>query len=249
MKISIITTTFNSEKTVKDTIESVLKQTYSDYEHIFIDGKSTDKTLEIIKSYENEYNGKLKYISEPDKGIYDAMNKGIRKAKGKIIGFLNSDDIYAHENVLKEIIDKFKEDNYDGIHGNLVFTDEKTMTKVKRIWKEKEGKVSNGWHPAHPTLYLKKDVYDKYGLFDIDYKIVADYDFMIRILKDGKLKLGYIDDVIVHMRLGGASTNGLKGYYKNLKESHKALLNNKIDHPYIVDFKRILKTMKQIIIK
>lgn len=247
MKISIITTTFNSEKTLKDTLESVLKQTYTDYEHIIIDGQSKDSTMKIIKEYEERYNGKLRYISEKDTGIYDAMNKGIKMATGDVIGLLNSDDIYSNENVLQEIADKFEETNCDGTYANLIFMDEQTMSIPQRIWKSKSGKLENGWHPAHPTLYLKKEVYNKIGLFNLKYRIVADYDFMIRMLKDKSIRLEYIDDYIVYMRVGGASTNGLKGYIKNLKEANLALKSNGIKHPYIVNGKRIIKTINQMI--
>ena len=249
MKISIITATFNSAKTLSQTLESVLKQTYHDYEHIIVDGLSKDNTMEIVKQYEAKYNGKLKYISEKDTGIYDAMNKGIKMATGDVIGILNSDDIYANEKVLQTIADKFEKTNCDGTYANLIFMDEETMSKPKRIWKSPYGKLENGWHPAHPTLYLKKEVYDKIGLFNLKYRIVADYDFMIRVMKDKNIKLEYIDEYIVYMRVGGTSTAGLKGYIKNLKESHIALKDNKIKNPAIVDIKRIFKTMKQMIIK
>ena len=169
-------------------------------------------------------------------------------ASGDVIGILNSDDMYANNNVLQTIVNKFKESNCDGTYSNLIFMDEKTMTKPQRVWKSAKGKIKNGWHPAHPTLYLKKEVYDKIGLFDLQYRIVADYDFMLRMMKDENIKLEYIDEVLIHMRAGGTSTDGLKGYTKNLKESHKALVNNKIKNPYIVDFKRIIKTLFQMII-
>ncbi|MBP3255722.1 MAG: glycosyltransferase [Clostridia bacterium] len=248
MKISIITVTYNSEKTLKDTIESILSQTYKDYEHIIVDGLSKDNTIQIVKNYESKYNGKLKYISEKDTGLYDAMNKGIKMATGDIIGILNSDDIYASENTLKIIADKFKETNCDGTYADLIFMDEETMSKPQRIWKSAKGKIKNGWHPAHPTLYLKREVYDKIGSFDLQFRIVADYDFMLRMMKDENIKLEYINEVLIHMRAGGTSTAGIKGYVKNLKESHKALVKNQIKHPYFVDFKRIVKTLFQMIL-
>lgn len=249
MKISIITATYNSEKTLKETLDSVLSQTYKDYEHIIIDGLSKDNTMEIVKEYEKKYDGKLKYISEKDSGLYDAMNKGIKMATGDIIGILNSDDKYANENVLQLIANKFEETNCDGTYANLIFMDEETMTKPKRIWKSEHGKLENGWHPAHPTLYLKKEVYDKIGLFNLKYRIVADYDFMIRMMKDKTIKLEYINEYIVYMRIGGTSTAGIKGYIKNLKEAHNALKENKIKHPIIVDIKRIVKTLKEMLMK
>ena len=182
MKISIITVTYNSSKTLKDTLESVLKQTYTNYEHIIVDGLSKDNTMQIVKEYETKYNGKLRYISEKDSGLYDAMNKGIKMATGDIIGILNSDDIYAHENVLQKIVEKFEETNCDGTYASLIFMDEETMSKPKRIWNSPKGKLENGWHPAHPTLYLKKEVYDKVGLFNLNYRIAADYPFIPAVL-------------------------------------------------------------------
>lgn len=247
MKISIITVTYNSEKTIKDTIESILKQDYENYEHIIVDGNSKDSTMDIVKQYESKYNGKLKYISEKDNGIYDAMNKGIKMATGDIIGLLNSDDILAKENVLSKIVDKFKKTDCDGTYANLIFMDSETMSIPKRIWKSEKGSLYNGWHPAHPTLYLKKEVYNKIGFFNLKYRIVADYDFMIRVMKDNTIKLEYINDYIVYMRAGGTSTAGIKGYLKNLKEANIVLKDNNIKHPYIVNIKRILKTIKQMI--
>lgn len=248
MKISIITATFNSEKTLRDTLDSVLKQTYTDYEHIIIDGLSKDNTIKIVKEYEPKYSGRLKYITEKDNGLYDAMNKGIKMATGDIIGILNSDDIYANEKVLETIINKFKETNCDGTYANLIFMDEETMSKPKRIWKSKYGSIYTGWHPAHPTLYLKKKVYDKIGLFNLKYKIAADYDFMIKVLKDKQIKLEYINNYIVYMRVGGKSTSGLKGYKQNLKEANKVLIDNNMKHPYFINFLRIIKTINQMIL-
>lgn len=247
MKISIITATYNSEKTLKDTLDSVLKQTYKDYEHIIVDGMSKDNTMQIVKEYEEKYDGKLKYISEKDTGLYDAMNKGIKMATGDIIGILNSDDMYANEKVLEDIANKFKESKCDGTYANLKFMDEETMSKPQRIWKSPKGKIKNGWHPAHPTLYLKKEVYDKIGLFNLKYRIAADYDFMLRVMLDKNIKLEYIDKYIVYMRVGGTSTDGLKGYRKNLKEANLVLKDNNIKHPYIVNMKRIIKTINQMI--
>jgi len=247
MKISIITVTYNSSKTLKDTLESVLKQTYKDYEHIIVDGLSKDNTMEIVKEYEKRYDGKLKYISEKDSGIYDAMNKGIKMATGDVIGILNSDDIYANENVLQKIAHTFKKEQCDGTYANLIFMDEETMSKPQRIWKSPKGKLENGWHPAHPTLYLKKEVYDKIGVFNLEYRIVADYDFMLRMMLNKQINLKYIDEYLIYMRVGGTSTAGLKGYIKNLKEAHNALIKNNVKYPYIVNIKRIIKTVNQML--
>lgn len=247
MKISIVTTAYNSEKTIEDTIKSVLSQEYEDYEHIIVDGNSKDKTMEIVKKYENKYNGKLKYISEPDKGIYDAMNKGIQMATGDVIGLLNSDDIYSNSKTLTKIANAFKENNCDGTYGNLYYVDEETMSKVYRKWISGTGKVTRGWIPAHPTLYLKKEVYEKKGLYNLKYKVVSDYDYMVRLGMDKDIKLNYINDFLIHMRFGGASNSNLKGYLYNFKESYIILKDNNVKFPFLICSYRALKTVFQII--
>lgn len=236
MKISIITISYNSEETIKDTIESILKQTYTNYEYLIIDGKSKDGTLNIIKSYEKKFNGKLKYISEKDSGLYNAMNKGIQMASGDIIGIINSDDVLAHENVFKNIIDNMK--GYDGVYSNLLMLDE-YLKKPYRLFKSKNVSKKWGWHMPHPTLYLRKEMYKKYGIFNENYKIAADLDFMYRILNQ-KCKLKYVNDYFVFMRSGGASTNGLKGYYDNFKESYQVLKNNHYKFSFIINCKRTI---------
>ena len=244
MKITLITVCFNSEKTIEDTLKSVLAQNYKNYEYLIIDGLSKDKTMDIVKSYEKKFKGKLKYISEKDKGLYDAMNKGIKMAKGDIIGILNSDDILANENVFKTISHRFKDTKCDGTYSNLYIMDYETMSKPERIFIPKYGNYKLGWYPPHPTLYLKKEVYETYGLYNQDYRIAADYDFMLRILKNN-VNLEYINDVLVLMRSGGVSTNGLKGYKKSFDESIKVLKNNKIKLPYIVNIIRTFKILSQ----
>ena len=245
MKISLITVCFNSSNTIEDTIKSILKQKYTNYEYIVVDGKSTDNTLEIVKKYEDSFNGRIKIISEKDKGIYDAMNKGINISTGDIIGILNSDDILAHENVFSEIVECFENEKCDGTYSNLKILDE-NLNKVVRKFKAKKGNYKLGWYLPHPTLYVKKDIYQKYGTYDINYKIAADYDFILRILKN-KVKLSYIKDYLVYMRSGGTSTNGLKGYKKSFKESINVLRKNNIKFPYLVNFIRTIKIFNQVI--
>lgn len=236
MKISIITVCFNSENTIKDTLESVLKQTYTNYEYLIIDGNSTDNTLNIIKKYEKKFDGKLKVVSEKDNGLFDAMNKGIKMSSGDIIGIINSDDILAHKNVFKKIIDNIN--NYDGVYSNLLMLDE-NLNKPYRLFKSKKVSKKFGWHMPHPTLYLKKEVYKKHNYFNTVYKISADLDFMLRIIRNN-LNLKYINDYFVFMRTGGTSTNGLKGYYKNFKESYKVLKHNHVKLPFITNIKRTI---------
>ncbi len=248
MKISIITATFNSAKTVAETIESVLGQDYPDFEHIIVDGCSSDDTLEIVSSYEERYGGKLRVICEKDKGLYDAMNKGIKNASGDIIGILNSDDVLARPDALSLIAETFKKTDCDASYSDLIFMDAETMSKPVRKWISKTGNYKLGWHPPHPTLYVKREVYDKLGTFEIGYKIAADYDFMLRLMKSGA-KLSYIPQTLIHMRAGGVSTDGLKGYVKNLKEAHTVLKHNKIKCAWFVDFIRIMKTVFQFVKK
>lgn len=235
MKISIITVCFNSGNTIEDTIKSVLNQTYTNYEYLIIDGGSSDNTLDIIKSYEDKFNGRLKYISEKDKGIYDAMNKGIKLSSGDIIGLINADDILKDKDVFNKVIDNIK----DGVYSDVLMVDNSFKNPVRNFISGKYKK--NGiFHPAHPSLYLKKKVYDEIGLYDIDYKIAADLDLMLRIINKG-YELNYVKDYFVLMRAGGVSTNGLKGYYKNFKESYKVLKKNNVKLPL---FKNIIRTFK-----
>lgn len=243
MKISMITVCYNSESTIRDTIESVLAQSYTDYEYIIVDGKSKDNTLEIVKEYESKFNGKLKYISEKDSGLYDAMNKGIKMAAGDIVGIINSDDIIASGDVFQTVVDKFEETNCDGVYSNLIIKDE-NLDKVVRRLKKGNGNYKFGWYPPHPTLYVKKNVYDQYGTFDIKYRIAADYDFMVRIMKNN-VKLEYVNAVFTNMRAGGTSTNGLKGYWKSFKDSYEVLKNNKIKFPLFVNVLRTFRVIFQ----
>lgn len=247
MKISIITVCFNSEKTIKDTIESVLSQSYNNYEYIIVDGKSTDNTLDIVKKYEKKFKGKLKYISEKDRGLYDAMNKGIKMATGDIIGIINSDDVIASKDIFKKVVNAFLNNKCDGVYSNLVMKDE-NLDKTVRYIRSKKGNYKIGWFPPHPTLYLSKNVYNKYGYFDTKYRIAADYDFMLRIMKNN-VSLIYCNDIFTIMRSGGVSTNGLKGYIKNFNESYRVLKNNKISFPFFVNIFRSFKTVIQMIIK
>ena len=244
MKISIITVCYNSEKTIEETIKSVLFQTYDNYEYLIIDGMSKDNTLKIIRKYEKKFNGKLKFISEKDEGLYDAMNKGIKKATGDIIGIINSDDILANEYVFEKIVKKFEKTKCDAIYSDLVFLDEETMKIPTRNFIAHNYSKRMAWHPPHPTLYLKKDVYNKCGEFNISYKIAADLDFMLRVIKQN-YKFEYIEEYLVKMRSGGVSTDGLKGYIKNFMEANLVLISNNIKFAFIINIIRVFKTIKQ----
>ena len=220
MKISIITSTYNSEKTVKDTLNSILCQTYKDIEILIIDGKSNDKTLDIVRHYERLFQGKLKYISESDKGIYDAMNKGICMATGDVIGILNSDDLYMDNKVLEDIANAFIQSNVDSVYGNLIFVDENNTNKVVRTWKGSQYNPNGflkGWHPAHPTFYVRKKVYEKYGMFDISFNVSADFELMLRFIEKHKISNLYLDRTFVRMikKIITGNKNVLRAFEKN----------------------------------
>jgi glycosyltransferase involved in cell wall biosynthesis len=209
MKISIITVSYNSGKTIRDTIESILSQDYPNIEHIIVDGASTDRTIDIVESYGNQI---AKFISEPDLGIYDAMNKGIRLATGDIIGILNSDDFYEDQTIISNVIDTFIETGSDSIFGDLVFVKPSNLTKITRYYASSNFHpklFAYGCMPAHPTFFVKRWAYEKYGVFRTHYKLAADYELLTRFLGIHKLSYTYLPQVLVRMRTGGASTKNL----------------------------------------
>lgn len=248
-KISIITACYNSEKFIEDTIKSVLEQDYPNIEYLIIDGNSKDKTLEIIKKYEPEFKGRMKWISEKDKGIYDAMNKGIRMATGDIVGLINSDDFLANKNIISKLVEKFNERNYEAVYGDLDFISEDDKTKIVRKWKSKEyvdGMFKRGWHPAHPTLYIKKSVYNQVGEFSLDYKIAADFDLMLRVFEKYGVKSGYLPTIMVKMRIGGASTSGMESKKIIAKECSMAWKKNGLKKPILFDIFRLTRKINQL---
>lgn len=189
MKVSIITATYNSAATLRDTLDSVLAQTYQDIEYIIVDGLSADGTQEIVKAYEPRFGGRLRLVSEKDKGLYDAMNKGLRMATGDIVGVLNSDDLFYDKQVVADVVKAFESDDIDCVYGDLEFVAANDITKVVRKWKGSQyqpGYFKRGWHPAHPTFYCRRACYEKYGYFDLDLKVSADFDLMLRFLGNTK---------------------------------------------------------------
>jgi glycosyltransferase involved in cell wall biosynthesis len=241
MKISIITVCFNSEATIKDTLESVKKQDYFDIEYVIIDGGSTDNTLNIINDH-----GEIitKVISEPDNGLYDALNKGLANVTGDIIGFLHSDDLLASSTIILDLMTEMKSKKLDGIYGDLEYVAKHDTNKIIRYWKSRKFKFSilkQGWMPAHPTLFLKKQVYDKHGEFNLSYKISADYDFMLRILKDNDLEYGYLPKVITKMRVGGASNRSFKNILQKTREDYLAITSNNIGGLFSMFLKNVSK--------
>lgn len=229
--ISIITATYNSAETINDTIKSVLCQTNKDFEYIIVDGGSTDETIDIVKSYESEFSGRLKWVSEKDKGIYDAMNKGIKMASGDIIGILNSDDYYTSDDILQTIADAFKCQNVDAIYGDIHFIKDGVPDKCVRYYSSRLFSpfwLRFGFMPAHPSFYCKRDVFDKSGLYRLDYKIGSDYEMMVRLFRKHKISSRYVPKDFVTMRTGGASNSNLQSRLTLIKEDVKACRDNGI---------------------
>jgi glycosyltransferase involved in cell wall biosynthesis len=217
LKISIITVCFNSEETIEDTIKSVDSQKHIDVEHIVIDGASTDSTIDIIKRHKSI----SKFVSEKDRGIYDAMNKGIALATGDVIGTLNADDFYANDNVLENVAKVFLDSNIKACYGDLVYVNQKNTEKIVRYWKSQNyesGLFKSGWMPAHPTFFVRNSVYDKLGGFDLDYRIAADFELLFRLIEQNKIKTKYIPKVMVKMRLGGTTNKNLSNVITQNKE-------------------------------
>ncbi len=228
MKISIITVVWNNKETIKDAIDSVLRQTYKDIEYIVVDGSSTDGTVEIVQSYGDKI---TKFISEKDKGLYDAMNKGVALATGHIVGILNSDDFYIDEFVIQKIVNEFKEKKVNSVFADLIFVKPENINKTVRYYDSGHftpEKFAYGWMPAHPTFFVTKDIYNKYGNFKLDYKIAADYELLTRVLAKYKISYSYIKEPIIKMRIGGVSTSGIKSKYILNKEIIRACKENDI---------------------
>ncbi len=221
MTISIITATYNSGKTLRDTLDSVLRQTYSDYEHIIIDGVSSDDTLVIVREYEARYKGRLRYISEPDKGLYDAMNKGLALALGDVVGILNSDDFYTSDDILEQVASAMSDTSIDAVYGDIHYVNDGDLTKCVRYYSSKSFRrwqMRLGFIPAHPSFYCRRAVYEKYGAFDETFEIAGDFENLLRLIFIHRIKVQYLPLDFVTMRIGGASSSGLKSYKQGFKE-------------------------------
>ena len=243
MKISIITVVWNNAKTIKDAINSVLNQSYKDVEYIVIDGASTDGTIEILQSYGD----KIKFISEKDSGLYDAMNKGICLATGDVVGILNSDDFYASDKILQIVASEFLKTGADSVYANLEYVDANDPKRVIRYWKSKKyqnGLFRSGWHPAHPTFFVKKEIYKKHGVFDLSFKIAADYEIMLRFFEKYNITSSYVDEVFVKMRMGGESNRSIKNIIKANMESYRAWKANGL---YINPLRFLLKPFSKVV--
>lgn len=235
MKISIVTAAWNSGATLRDTIESVLSQTYPDIEYIIVDGASKDNTVEIIREYEPRFNGRLKWISEPDRGIYDAMNKGIRMATGDVVGILNSDDFFTDSHVIEHIAKGI--DGVDAVYGDIHFVNPDNLDKCVRYYSSRSFRpwqMRLGFMPAHPSFYCRKELFDKYGLYNLNYKSGADFDLLVRYIFINKIATRYIGMDFVTMRTGGTSTSGLKSYLQTNSDTLKALKSNGVYSNYFL---------------
>lgn len=247
MKISLITATYNSEKTVRDTIESVLRQSYSDIEYIVIDGASADRTMDIVRQYESQFNQRLHHVSEKDKGIYDAMNKGFQMATGDVIGIINSDDLLTETTAIEKVMNCFAEHpETEAVYADLYYVAPNDTSKIIRHWVSGRQKpFKYGWHPAHPTFYAKRKVYQRYGLFDLDFRLAADFELMLRLIEKGAIKLAYLQEPLVRMRLGGATSKNLTNIVAGNKECIKAFKKNGMKAGCLYPFFRLLPKLKQ----
>lgn len=247
MKVSIITIAYNSEETLEDTIVSVAKQTHPNIEYILVDGASTDSTLSIAKKHSNHIQT---LISEPDKGIYDAMNKGVAAATGDIIGILNSDDFYADDSVIADVVAKFASSGTQGLYANLVYVDRNDTDKVIRLWESKtyvKGMFRKGWMPAHPTFFVQKQCYDAYGTYNTELRSAADYELMLRFIEKHQISVTHLNRVITKMRVGGQSNVSFKNRVRANKEDRKAWTMNGLKPAWYTLFLKPLSKLGQFI--
>nr|WP_093187376.1 glycosyltransferase family 2 protein [Thiocapsa sp. KS1] len=226
--MSIITATWNCAETLGDCLASVAGQSYAEREHLLIDGGSTDGTLAVLEAYRA---GLAVLVSEPDGGIYDALNKGIARASGEVVGFLHADDLYADAGVLARVAAAFADPSVEAVYGDLVYVAKEDTDRVIRYWrsgKYRAERLRQGWMPPHPTLYLRRALYARHGVFDTRYRIAADYDLMLRVLGRLTGRVEYLPQVLVRMRVGGASNRSLRHVLRKSWEDYRALRGNRM---------------------
>lgn len=231
MKISVITAAYNAEATIAGCMESILSQKYTNIEHILVDGGSTDRTVEIVR----EMSPESRVVSEEDEGLYHALNNGLDLATGEVIGFLHADDRFVHDGVTAKIVEVMEDDEVDGLYGDLIYVG--IGGRLLRQWKAglyHQALLGRGWMPPHPTLFLRSRIYARYGRFDTSYCIAADYDFVLRILKDNLVRLRYIPQTMVEMRIGGISNRGIYNIVKKSAEDMRAVKKNGTGVPFLV---------------
>ncbi len=245
MKVTIITVTLNAASTLEASINSVLSQTYSNIEYIIIDGKSKDNTVDIIKKYQDKISC---WVSETDRGMYDAINKGIGLATGDIVGLLNSDDLFYSNDVIQSIVETFTSENTDSVYGDLEYVDAEDTDKVFRIWKGKvyrRNRFLLGWMPAHPTFYVKRSIYLKYGGYENHFYSAADYELMCRYLYKLKISSAYLPKLIVKMRMGGQSNRSFKMRVRANRRDYLAMKKNNIPFAFLVSILKPLSKLHQ----
>lgn len=250
MKVSIITVVYNGGHCIKKCIDSVIKQTYPDIEYIIVDGNSKDDTLSIVNQYRDQVD---KVISEPDKGIYDAMNKGIQAATGELIGILNADDEYATSDIIEEVVKTLRVSNTDALYGNLEYVKHIDDTKYKTVRKwisgtYKEGDFLLGWMPPHPTFFVKKHIYTQYGTFRLDLGSAADYELMLRFIHKHKISLTYLNRTMTLMTVGGVSNRTLKNRIEANKNDRKSWKVNNLEPNLLTLYLKPLRKVLQFLI-
>lgn len=231
MKVSIITVTYNSSQTLGDAIESVLRQTYHDIEYIIVDGASTDDTLNVIRRYEHAFEGRMKWMSEKDNGIYDAMNKGIKMASGDVVGILNSDDYFTSDDVIERMVSGFDDSAIDAVYGDIHFIRDGNPEKCIRYYSSKRFRpawLRFGFMPAHPSFYCRRGIFDKAGFYKTDYAIGSDYEMMVRLFLVHHIKAKYLPMDFVTMRTGGASTRNVRSRLQLIKDDVRGCRENGI---------------------
>jgi len=247
LKVSIITVCYNSEKYIASAIDSVLSQSYPNIEYIIIDGKSTDNTNSIIQSYTNRI---FKYVSEPDDGIYDAMNKGVRYATGDVIGILNSDDYYKRNDVIERIAELFTVHGTDSVFANIDYVNPNREDNIVRKWVSgpyKTDSFRKGWHPAHPGFFVKKEIFDKCGNYKLSYELAADFELMLRFFEKCHISSYYFPESIINMRLGGATNKNLRNIIKQNIENFKAFKDNNLRVSLLYPFFRLVPKVLQFL--
>lgn len=231
MKISVITATLNSGKTIENTIKSVLEQTHTDIEYIVKDGGSMDDTLDICRRYVPLFNGRMHILCCADMGIYDAMNQGIDAATGDVVGLLNSDDFYTSNDVLETVAKTMEQTECDAVYGDVHFVDDKNLDHCVRYYSSagfSRKKMMGGWMPAHPSFYCRREVYQRHGLFDTSFKVAADFEQLLRLIYIHNIKTIYVKKDFVTMRTGGASTSGWRSHVTVMKEHLRGFRKNNI---------------------
>lgn len=247
LKISIITACYNSASTIEDTLRSVLSQTYGNIEHLIVDGNSTDGTIEIVKSYADKYRQRgfeLKWISEDDRGLYDAMNKGINLSSGAVVGLLNSDDFFTSPTVVATVAQEMQQQKeLDAVYGDIHYVNPDRLSKCVRYYSSKDftrSRMRMGFMPAHPSFYCRREIYREHGLFDTEFQIAADFEQLLRLIYIRNIKIGYIPLDFVTMRTGGISNAGFSSHRQIFAEHRKAYKKNGVNSNILLESYRYI---------